>query len=129
MTIKDLISAMNGKSNYDNFAEEVTVLSESKSGDNYSLYTIKNKNGVTFQNVPGAGGITDNGVLGFINGDRGRPTLLGSGTKVNNTPSNASGAGWPTADILPSYEWDIQLYIVGLYGNDTETKPAYIKAL
>lgn len=129
MSIKNLIAAMNVKTNYENFAEEVTILSEAKSGNNYSLYTVKNKNNVTFQNVPGAGGITDNGVLGFINGDRGRPTLLGSGTKVNNTPSNVSGAGWPIADILPSYEWDIQLYVVSAFGNDTETKTAYIKTL
>lgn len=128
-TIKDLIKSMNTKAGYDNFAEEVTILSEAKSGDNYSLYTVKNKNNVTFQNVPGAGGITDNGVLGFIGGDRGRPTLLGSGTKVDNTASNVSGAGWPPVDISEPYQWDIQLYIVGDYGNDTETKSAYIKAL
>ena len=121
---------MNTKAGYDNFAEEVTILSEAKSGDNYSLYTVKNKNNVTFQNVPGAGGITGNGVLGFINGDRGRPTLLGSGTKVDNTPSDVSGAGWPVADLTeaPAYTWDIQLYVSGDYGNDTETKSSYITA-
>ena len=34
------------------------------------------KNGVTFQNVPGMAWIGV-GVLGYLNGDRGRPVILG----------------------------------------------------
>ena len=99
--IKDLQTMLAGNIDYKNFSEEVTILSETKANAGYSLYTIKNKNGVTFQNVPGNSNIGNTGILGFINGDRGRPTLLGAGTKVNNTESSVASVWTDLIDITP----------------------------
>ena len=129
MSIKDLSAAINQNIEYKNFAEEVTIVTETNTGSNYSLYTVTNKNGVTFQNVPGPAAIKNLAHLGFINGDRGRPVIFGAGTKVNNTKSTVSDPGWPVADVLATTYWDIQLHVISAFGNDTETKTAYIGIL
>lgn len=97
--MKNFIDSLDSTMSYQNFAEEVVVNSENKSGNNFSLYNITNKNGVTFQNVPGGSGIKDRGFMGFINGDRGRPAIISATVKTNNTKSNASAPSWPTVDI------------------------------
>ena len=51
------------KFNYQNFSEEIDIVHENNIDENLSLYTITNKNGVTFQNVPGMAWIGF-GVLG-----------------------------------------------------------------
>lgn len=73
---------------YSNFSEAVDVLGKTRVGKNTYSYTIRNKNGVTFYNVPGQPDIVDKAIMGFINGDRARPTLLGSGTKANVAESS-----------------------------------------
>jgi hypothetical protein len=100
MTIlADLNNTMNQSIEADNFAEEVTVIAENKSGQNFSLYTVKNKNNITFQKVPGGAGIERKGVLGFINGDKTRPALIGVTAPTTNAISIVSNPGWPVADI------------------------------
>ncbi|GJQ59796.1 MAG: hypothetical protein D8M57_13280 [Candidatus Scalindua sp. AMX11] len=95
----NLISSLGTTIDYSNFAEEVIINSENKSGNNFSLYNVTNKNGVTFQNVPGGSGIQNRGFLGFIGGDRGRPAVISATVKTNNTTSSASAPSWPTVDI------------------------------
>ncbi len=97
--INDLNQVMNEQIEFNSFAEEVTVISETKSGQNYSLYTVTNKNGSTLQNVPGGSGIQDKGILGFINGDKTRPSLIGITAPATNTTSAASAPSWTVADI------------------------------
>lgn len=94
-----MFDSLDTRIDYTNFAEEVVVNSESRSGGNYSLYNITNKNGVTFQNVPGGSGIVDRAFMGFINGDRARPAIISVTVKANNTTSSASLPSWPTVDI------------------------------
>lgn len=73
---------------YKNFSEEVIILSGTKVGKNYAKYSVKNKNGVTFYNVPGDVDLKDRAVMGFVNGDRSRPVLIGRGAKATiNTSS------------------------------------------
>jgi len=97
--MKNFISSFGTTLDYKNFAEEVVIDSENKSGNNFSLYTVTNKNGVTFQNVPGGSGIQNRGFLGFINGDRGRPAVISATVKTNNTASGAGAVSWPVVDI------------------------------
>ncbi len=97
--MKELISSLDTTMDFRNFAEEVIINSENKSGNNFSLYNVTNKNGVTFQNVPGGSGIKERGFMGFINGDRGRPAIISTTVKTNNTTSSASAPSWPTVDI------------------------------
>ena len=94
-----MLDSIDTKTDYTNFAEEVVINSESKSGGNYSLYNITNKNNVTFQNVPGGSGIIDRGFMGFIGGDRARPAIISATVKANNTTSSASLPSWPVVDI------------------------------
>jgi len=101
---------------YNNFAEEVAVSGETKAGNGLSLYTVVNKNGVTFQTVPGNPGITDRGTMGYINGDRGRPVVFGPAAKVEPTfPGGGGGffggaGGGPDGPYGDGGEWqgDIQ---------------------
>ena len=97
--MKDFISSLGTAMNYKNFAEEVVINSENKSGNNFSLYNVTNKNGVTFQNVPGGSGIQNRGFLGFINGDRARPSIISTTVKTANTASSGSVPSWPVVDI------------------------------
>ncbi len=97
--MKELLSSLDTTMDFRNFAEEVIINSENKSGNNFSLYNVTNKNGVTFQNVPGGSGIKERGFMGFINGDRGRPAIISATVKTNNTASSASVPSWPVVDI------------------------------
>ncbi len=126
---KDFLNVINQKIDYKNFSEEVTIVSESKTGSNYSLYTITNKNGTTFQKVPGLGDITDKGFMGYINGDHGRPAIIGGLAKTTNSLSSASDPGWPVVDVLATFTWDVQLVATSAYGSDTETKTVYVLTL
>lgn len=113
-TTKDLLNTMNETIDYKNFSEEVVVLSEVVAG-NHSLYTVINKNSVNFQNVTGSSGIKSRGILGFIDNNRARPTLIGASTKHNLTES------------LAAYTWDVQLVVTDADSNtDTETKTNFI---
>ncbi len=128
MTTKNLAKIINTSIDYNNFSEEVTVLRETKKHTGYSSYEVRNKNRVIFHNVAGQSGISESGIMGFVGGDRGRPTLLGAGTKVASTSSSATSPWTETADITPSVYWDIQLYVTDACGNnDTETKTKYIR--
>lgn len=101
MSIKNLIHSIDGNIDYNNFAEEVDIIKENSSGEGLSVYDVKNKNGVTFYRVPGGAGIKEKGFLGFINGDRGRPALVGGSAKTNNTLSNASTPWTEFVDLTP----------------------------
>lgn len=122
---------------YQNFCEEVDILSENNIDKNLSLYTVKNKNDVTFQNVPGMAWIGF-GVLGYINGERSRPVLLGT----SDIDIMIKSGKYSTSDLMPQpervetnvtvlmeYQWDIQLYVTRGSENATETKYSYIKVL
>ncbi len=97
--IDGYIDSLGTTLNYKNFAEEVVINSENKSGNNFSLYNVTNKNGVIFQNVPGGSGIKNRGFFGFINGDRGRPAVISATVKTNNTTSSGTPPSWPVVDI------------------------------
>lgn len=97
--MKEYIASFGATLDYKNFSEEVVINSENKSGNNFSLYNVTNKNGVTFQNVPGGSGIKDRGFLGFIGGDRARPAVISATVKTNNTASSAGAVTWPVVDI------------------------------
>ncbi len=51
--LNGLIYSFDTTIDYKNFSKEVVINNENKSGNNFSLYNVTNKNGVTFQNVPG----------------------------------------------------------------------------
>lgn len=136
-TSKDLVDSLNVKSNYENFSEEVEILSSANAG-NMTIYTIKNKNDVTFQKVPGMSGLSDRGFMGFVNGDRARPIMLTGSVKttktesVNNKVTQGTGGGpnfgttFPV-DLTPSVAYDIELTAsAGGLGSDVETKTGFI---
>lgn len=128
MTIKNLTKTIGTSIAYNNFSEEVEILSETKLHTGYSIYKVKNKNLVIFHSVPGQTGISGTGIMGFVNADRGRPTLLGAGTKMQNTSSDATPPWTDVADISASVYWDIQLQITDSCGNTEDaTKTGYIR--
>lgn len=135
---KDLIDSINVKNKYENFSEEVKILSSARAG-NMTIYTILNKNGVTFQKVPGQSGLSDRGYLGFVNGDRSRPIMLTGSVKTTSSEStnnvNTTGAGGSSGnmaglfpvDLTPSVSYDIELTAsAGALGEDTETKTGFV---
>lgn len=144
----ELKQTLQQKTDYKNFSEEIDIISESPAGTNVSLYTIKNKNGVTFQNVPGMPFRRGRAKMGYIDGDRSRPMLLGSSDisdamrsgsarfgpgdiapGATRTPSNAASALWPNADITAIKKWDIQLEVTsGPSCTGTTTKTAVVEA-
>lgn len=145
---KDFLNILNQRLDYKNFSQEVTIVSESKTGSNYSLYVVTDKNNITFQNVPGLGGISGKAFMGYINGDRGRPAIIGGTAKVTNTeetvddalgdgspgsgdPSGPGASGWAdiAVDVLASFSWDVQLIATNAHGSDTETKSTYVTTL
>ena len=79
--MKILQSLIHAQINYASFSEDVVILGSTWTGENSWTYTVENKNGVTFYNVPGQSGLKDKGVMGYINGDHGRPALLSTGVK------------------------------------------------
>ncbi len=93
MTIsRDLINSINTKNDFINFAEEVEIISSAKTGSN-TLYTVKNKNDTIFQSVPGANGLVDRGILGFVNGDRARPIMISGMANASKTRTTTSALG------------------------------------
>lgn len=132
---KDFINSVNEKSRYENFSEEVKILSSAQAG-NMTIYTVLNKNGVTFQKVPGQPSLTDRGYMGFVNGDRARPIMLTGSVKTTTTESTNNdvtqnnpvnfGTTFPV-DLTPSVAYDIELTAsAGALGDDTKTKTGYI---
>lgn len=135
---KDFIDSINEKSKYENFSEEVEILASANAG-NMTIYTIKNKNNVTFQKVPGMAGLSDRGYMGFVNGDRARPIMLTGSVKTTTTEStnnqNTQGIGGGAnnfgsifpVDITPSVAYDIELTATaGGLGSDVETKTGFV---
>lgn len=128
MSSKDLVNSLNAKADFENFSEEVEILSVTKTG-NMALYSAKNKNGITFQNVPGLAGLKSRGYLGYVNGDRSRPIMISGLSSSSVTVSDIGDSGLdgiPNADITPTAGWDIQLTAVSILGNSTITRTFYI---
>lgn len=136
---KDFVDSINEKNRYENFSEEVKIISSAQAG-NMTIYTVLNKNGVTFQKVPGQSGLSDRGFMGFVNGDRARPIMLTGSAKttttesINNTVTQGPGIGGNSnladdfpVDLTPSVAYDIELTAsAGVLGDDTETKTGFI---
>jgi hypothetical protein len=133
---KDLIDSINTKTRYDNFSEEVKIISSARAG-NMTIYTILNKNGVTFQKVPGMSGLSDRGYMGFVNGDRARPIMLTGSVKTTTTESTnndvtqgGDGGGFGglfPVDPRPSVSYDIELTAdAGALGDSVETKTGFV---
>ncbi len=133
----DFINSINEKNRYENFSEEVKIIASATAG-NMSIYTVTNKNGVTFQKVPGQPGLADRGFMGFVSGDRARPIMLSGSVKTtesestNNEVTQGTGGGNNLGDIFPvdltpSVAYDIELTAdAGALGDDTETKTGFI---
>lgn len=92
--MKSLFDFTNNQIQYKNFSEEVRLIKETKAGISYSKYTCTNKNGVTFQEVPGFVGLTGAAVMGYVNGDRSRPVIIGPATKPTIVKSSFIEGGW-----------------------------------
>ena len=136
---KDFINSLNISADYDNFSEEVQILKETTAGT-MALYTVVNKNSVTFQQVPGQPGLVNRGFMGFVNGDRSRPIMLSGSVKINETESidntgadqindggGGRGSNAGTVDLTPSVAYDVELTatVAGLPPS-TEIKTYYI---
>jgi hypothetical protein len=134
-TSKDFVDSINEKNRYDNFSEEVKIISSAKAG-NMTIYTILNKNGVTFQKVPGQAGLSDRGYMGFVNGDRARPIMLTGSVKTTTTESTNNDvtqndsinfANTLPVDLSPSVGYDIELTATSSgVGSDVKTKTGFI---
>lgn len=142
-TSKDFIDSINEKNRYENFSEEVKILASASAG-NMAIYTVKNKNGVTFQKVPGQPGLADRGFMGFVSGDRARPIMLSGSVKTTESESTnndvtqglgGGGSGDPNnnlsnlfpVDLTPNIAYDIELTATAPgFDPDSETKTAYI---
>lgn len=128
MELKKIIDENN---RYKNFAEEVEILLEMKSGSAYSLYSVRNKNDVVFQAVSGRPDLSGKGFLGFINGDRARPTVIGFGVKTDIIKSNAPTFIEPddsvginfVANPIKTVVWDIDHGIQNELGFDNIVEP------
>jgi len=134
-TSKDFIDTVNEKNRYENFSEEVEILSSANAGA-MTIYTIKNKNNVTFQKVPGQPGLADRGYMGFVNGDRARPIMLTGSVKTTTTETTNNNvtqnnpinfANTFPVNIGPSIAYDIELTAdAGASGSDVETKTGFV---
>jgi hypothetical protein len=140
---KDFVDSVNEKNRYENFSEEVEILASANAGA-MTIYTIKNKNGVTFQKVPGQAGLADRGYMGFVNGDRARPIMLTGSVKTtttestNNDVTQGTGGGGSgdinnnfanlfPVDLTPSVAYDIELTASAAGLDDSvETKTGFI---
>ena len=124
---KDFIDSINTKSDYDNFSEEVQIISETTAGK-MAIYTVTNKNSVTFQKVPGQPGLENRGYMRFVNGDRARPIMLSGSVKIQETLSvdNTVMDEIMQVDLTPSVAYDIELTALSDAGNDTATKTFFI---
>jgi hypothetical protein len=130
---KDYVESIETKQKYDNFSEEVEILAETAAGK-MAIYTVKNKNSVTFQKVPGQPGLENRGFMGFVNGDRARPIMLSGSVRTTETETTdntvtdqfdgASGGG---LDLTPSVGWDIQLTASASgFDDSVEEKTSYV---
>jgi hypothetical protein len=127
-TSKDFVDSVNEKNRYENFSEEVKIEKETTAGK-MTIYTVTNKNGVTFQKVPGQPGLEDRGFMGFVQGDRARPIMLSGSVRVTETESddNSVTGTFDDVDVTPSVGYDIELTAdAGALGDDTETKTGFI---
>jgi hypothetical protein len=132
-TPKDFVDSLNVKSDFDNFSEEVQILKETSAGS-MTLYTVKNKNGVTFQKVPGQPNLENRGFMGFVNGDRARPIMLSGSVRITETQSTdntgttaINDAGGGGVDMTPSVAWDVELTAsAGSFPESVETKEYFI---
>jgi hypothetical protein len=135
---KNFIDSINQKTNYENFSEEVAIIRETSAGT-MTLYTVTNKNGVTFQKVPGQPNLKNRGFMGFVQGDRARPIMLSGSVEVSETEStdntgtnqiNQGGSGDGTdgqVDMSPSVGWDIKLIAsAGGLGDDEKIEEYFI---
>lgn len=122
---------------YRNFSEDADIIKETNIDENLSLYIVKNKNNVTFQNVPGMAWIGV-GKLGYIRGDKSRPVMLGTSdidVKIKSGKFSAGDLGpgvnraTSNVTVLIDFEWDIQLYAERGAESDIETKEGYIKVI
>ncbi len=135
--IEEYKARLDERIRYRNFSEDVDIIKETNIDKNLSLYIVKNKNGVTFQNVPGMAWI-GLGKLGYIRGDKSRPVMLGTSdidVKIKSKKFSAGdlgpGANRATSSVtvLTEFEWDIQLQATRGSEVVTETKLSYIKVI
>lgn len=97
--IKEMIDIMDTSLAYYNFGEEVEILMSTRTANDYTLYTVRNKNNITFHNVPGDPGLQDTGFIGFVGGDKNRPIIMAPGAKTLLLPIAATPPWTDTADI------------------------------
>ena len=127
LKLKNIIDENN---RFKNFSEEVIILFETRSGEKYSLYNVKNKNNVIFQAVSGQAGIKGRGFMGFVNGDRARPTVWGFTAETKNNESEDIFPSANNGDVLnidfngnpiKTVDWDITLDINSEGNTDSKT--------
>ncbi len=129
--------ALSERVDYKNFSEDVEILNENNIDENLSVYTVRNKNNVTFQNVLGMAWI-GLGKLGYVNGDRSRPILLGtsdidikmkSGRFSSRDNSPGQDQVSTTVTVIMEFTWDIQLEATRGSETVTKTKSSYIRVI
>jgi hypothetical protein len=124
--MKDIKNIIDENNRYKNFAEEVEIIRETKAGEAYSLYSIRNKNDVVFQAVSGRPDLQGKGFLGFINGDRARPTVFGFGVATDIEKSTITLEEFLEEEFVVNFipkavatvSWDIDHGIENLNGSD-----------
>ena len=99
-TLKNLIDTIDIGNAYNNPAEEVEIIKSAKTGNDYTLYTAINKNGITLHNIPGGPGVADTAFIGFVGTDRARPVILAPGAKTTTLAWSATPPWVDAADIL-----------------------------
>ncbi|WKZ15425.1 MAG: hypothetical protein QY317_16135 [Candidatus Jettenia caeni] len=94
--MRELKKIISNSIDYSNFSEEVEILSAMRVGSNYYIYTARNKNGVTFRHVPGIAGLSGRGIMGYVNGDRARPVMIGPShaKQINSSSFMYGGDGF-----------------------------------
>lgn len=122
---------------YRHVAEDVDIIKETNIDENLSLYIVRNKNGVNFQNVPGMAFI-GSGKLAYVRGDRSRQIMIGTSDinkKIRSGKYSAGDLGpgvnrvTSNVTVIIDYEWDIQLEATRGAEVVTETKTSYIKVI
>jgi len=124
--MSDLKRIIDENNRYKNFAEEVEIIRETKAGEAYSLYSVRNKNDVTFQAVSGRPDLQGKGFLGFVNGDRARPTVFGFGVKTEIIQTTITLDEFLEEEFIvnfipnavSSFTWDIEHSLETLDGVD-----------
>lgn len=77
MTIKSINNFMLEAIKYKNVTEQVDIISAVNISSDQCFYSVQNKNGILFRQVPGYPGLTGKAVMGYLNGDRSRPVIVG----------------------------------------------------